>query len=252
MYRQADVVYLYDSSWQGFLCCIFEAFFRREEPFAICPARGFSPTLYESRFIDTDPEKADRVDRSIDEKLGPRARELVSLAFLNGSEGKELALLRFLRFAYPRGRRAPWFLGSEAVAPVLALEKAVTGEAHLLKGFLRFQEYDGLLTARITPKHYVLPLLRGHFCSRFPEENFLICDVTHGAVLLYRDHAASYLELEGEFQLPPVGEEEARLQRAWKHFYETLTIQARENLRCRMTHCPKRYWENMTELQHLV
>ena len=98
----------------------------------------------------------------------------------------------------------------------------------------------------------MLPLLRGHFCSRFPEENFLICDVTHRAVLLYRDHAASYLELEGEFQLPPVGEEEARLQRAWKRFYETLTIQARENPRCRMTHCPKRYWENMTELQHLV
>ena len=252
MYRQADVVYLYDSSWQGFLCCVFEAFFRREEPFAICPAQEFSPTLYESRLVHTDPEKADRVDRSIDEKLGPRARELVSLAFLNGSEGKELALLRFLRFAYPLGRRAPWFLGHEAVAPVLALEKAVTGEAHLLKGFLRFQEYDGLLAARITPKHYVLPLLRGHFCSRFPEENFLICDAAHGAVLLYRDHTASYLEMEGEFHLPPVEEGEARLQQAWKRFYETLTIQARENSRCRMTNCPKRYWENMTELQHLV
>ena len=33
-----------------------------------------------------------------------------------------------------------------------------------------------MLGAVIHPKHCVLPLLRGHFCSRLPDEDFLIFD----------------------------------------------------------------------------
>ena len=129
MHRQADVIYLYDSSWQGFLSCVFEAFDKKEEPFAIWPQNAARPTLYPFREIPTSPALAARVDASIDQKLSPRSRELSSLAFLNGAADNELDILRFLRFAYPLGRRAPWVLGHPAVAPLLAREKSVTGEA---------------------------------------------------------------------------------------------------------------------------
>ena len=249
MYRQADVIYLYDSSWQGFLTCVFHAFDQKEEPFAIWPRQAARPTLYPVRQIATDPALAERVDASIDTKLGPRSRQLISLAFLHGEEDKELDILRFLQFAYPMGRRAPWVLGHPAVAPLLAREKAVTGEAHLLKGFIRFADYDGFLFARIDPKHYVLPLLKGHFCSRFPEENFLIYDAAHQAALLWQNHRASYQDTLDGLTPPPISRDEARMQQMWKRFYQTLSIRERENPLCRMTHCPKRYWLNMTELQ---
>ena len=42
-----------------------------------------------------------------------------------------------------------------------------------MKGFLRFSDYGGTLGAIIGPKHYVLPLLAHHFCSRFGKETFM-------------------------------------------------------------------------------
>ena len=43
--------------------------------------------------------------------------------------------------------------------------------------FIRFEERDGMLGAVIHPKHRILPLLRGHFCSRLPDESFLIYEM---------------------------------------------------------------------------
>ena len=45
------------------------------------------------------------------------------------------------------------------------------------------------------------------------------------------------------------GAEELQYRRMWQTFYDTIAIQGRENPRCRMTHMPKRYWDNMTEFQ---
>ena len=33
--HDADVVYLYDGSFEGFLCCVFESFAQHEIPFAV-------------------------------------------------------------------------------------------------------------------------------------------------------------------------------------------------------------------------
>ena len=35
----------------------------------------------------------------------------------------------------------------------------------------------------------------------------------------------------------------------WKQFYKTLEIRARHNEKGRMTHCPKRFWADMTEMK---
>lgn len=228
---------------------MFESFLRKEIPFAIYPDRAAWPTLFPIRRVPTDPARAARVFDSFEKKLGTRTRDLVTRAFLNDSPDKELTLLRFLHFAYGQGPRAPWMQGHERVAPVLALEKAVTGEAHLLKGFLRFQEYDGLLAARITPKHYVLPLLRLHFCQRLPGEDFILYDATHGAALLWQKGRASYAQLDEAPPFPAISREEAAYQELWKRFYKTIAIAARENPALRRSLCPKRYWVNMTELK---
>ena len=245
----ADVVYQYDGSFEGFLSCVFESFLRKEFPLGFQGPEDLEPTLFPVRVIPTNPARAARVFDSFEKKLGTRTRDLVTRAFLNDSPDKELILLRFLHFAYGQGPRAPWMQGHERVAPVLELEKAVNGEAHLLTGFVRFEQRGGALGAVIQPRHFVLPLLRRHFCNRYPGEDFVIWDKNHQAVLAVRQGRAEYLELAANPDLPPPDPEEARFQAMWQSFYDALAIPARLNPTLRRTHCPKRYWACMTELR---
>lgn len=252
---QLEVLYQYDGSFAGFLSCVFEAVARREKPFGVFAEDAAPATLFESRHILADPQKAARVYASLRKKLSYRAEELVCYGFLHASPQKETVLLHFLLFAYAaerRGLSACRMPGHEAVAPVLAMERQVRHEAHQLTGFIRFAECGGVLGARITPKHDVLPLLRGHFCGRYPDEDFLIVDQPRRAALWYpgrQGGKARLLGLAEGFSFPEPGPEEAALQSMWKTFYKTVSIKARENPRCRMNLCPKRYWENMLEMQ---
>lgn len=129
------------------------------------------------------------------------------------------------------------------------MKQSLDWEVDKFQGFVRFQEHDGMLGAVIHPKNYILPLLRGHFCARFPEENFLIYDTVHQAVLLYQNHKAQLMELAEPLTLPPPDEKEQQFQELWRQFYKTLEIKARHNEKGRMTHCPKRFWADMTEMK---
>lgn len=248
MYCEKDVVYRYDGSWPGFLCCVFYSVYQKQLPFAILPYDEPSLTLFHEHFISTELDKAHRVQDSFYKKMGRNAPLLISTAFLSGKPGKELDILRFLLLGYRVGPPAVTMHGHRDVAPVLEMEQNVGHEAHLLTGFLRFRDYGSFLGATIDPKNYVLPLLRPHFCGRYPEEQFVIYDRTHNAALLYQPHKASYTQLSEAPVFPEVSEEESGFQNLWKQFYTSISIKARENHSLRSTHCPKRYWVNMDEM----
>ena len=93
-------------------------------------------------------------------------------------------------------------MGHPDVAPLYEMKKSLDWEVDKFQGFVRFEEHDGMLGAVIHPKNYILPLLRGHFCSRFPEESFMIYDAVHQAVLLYQEHKAQLLELLRRWSCP--------------------------------------------------
>ena len=59
--HDADVVYLYDGSFEGFLCCVYESFAQHELPFAVWTPQRETATLYPVKDIPTDPAVARRV-----------------------------------------------------------------------------------------------------------------------------------------------------------------------------------------------
>ena len=181
----SDVIYLYDGSFEGLLCCVHESVYTHELPVDIQPEEAAQPTLFRQKYIAADEEKAARVYDSIPRKISPDAAALVQCVFLSCMPGKELAILRFLLLGYRRGRQTMYLLSHTAVQPMLAARQNLLNEAHLLKEFLRFSDYDGALAATITPKNYVLPFLKEHFCSRLKNETFLIFDRTHKAALVW-------------------------------------------------------------------
>ena len=247
--HDADVVYLYDGSFEGFLCCVFESFAQHELPFAVWTPERETATLYPVKEIPTDRATARRVFASFRAKLGEETESLVTRDFLSGWEDKELRIIRFLHLAFALGPGTVKRRGHPEVAPLYQMKQSLDWEVDKFQGFVRFQEHDGMLGAVIHPKNYILPLLRGHFCARFPEENFLIYDAVHQAVLLYQNHKAQLMELAEPLTLPPPDEKEQQFQELWRQFYKTLEIKARHNEKGRMTHCPKRFWADMTEMK---
>ena len=47
--------------------------------------------------------------------------------------------------------------------------------------------------------------------------------------------------------LPQPDEEELKIRRLWKNFYDTIAIKERENSKCRLSFMPKRYWQDLPE-----
>lgn len=246
-----DVIYTYDGSFDGFLCCVFESVYTGELPFTILCEEDAPLTLVDVRSIVTDPAKAERVRASIPSKISGRAMELVTTVFCSCLENKELRILKFLLQAYREGGKLCFKLGDAVMVPLLNAEKHLLREAHLLKGFVRFADVGGALVATVTPKNYVLPFIAQHFILRYNNEQFMIFDKTNCAALVYRNGKAEILRVDN-VTFPEISENEARYQAMWKQFYNTIAIAGRENPRCRMTHMPKRYWANMLEVSDLA
>ena len=206
-----ELIYCYDGSFEGFLCCVFDSYANREVPTAICRDEDFVPTLFSSRSIPTDQDHAGRVYRKV-VKCSPRAAELLRKGFLTCLPDRELHLYRLVRKLLQEG---PGFLGNlsdPVLYPVAGAVRHLEGEAHLLKGFVRFSDLGGVLGGEIEPKNRVLPILRGHFCARYLNERFFLYDRTHREALFYA---------AGKAVIRPLAD----------------------------FHMPKRYWNTMTEFQ---
>ncbi|MDR1159979.1 MAG: TIGR03915 family putative DNA repair protein [Syntrophomonadaceae bacterium] len=242
---------MYDGSIAGFYCCVFESVYSRQIPCDIFVSHQAPYTLLPQKLITTDSQKAARVYRSIPLKISQQALRLVEVVFLSCMKQKELALLRFLLLAYRCNAKIMQMLAHPLVAPLLAAERHIRNESHLLRGFIRFADYDGILAASITPKNFVLPLIANHFITRFSDEDFLIFDKTHHAALTYQNRKKNFISVK-EIEFSPASENENYYQALWKQFYNTVAIEARDNPKCRMTQVPKRYWENMTEMKDLL
>ena len=242
-----DVIYQYDGSLAGLYTCIHACVYGRELPFAIRGPEEAQMSLLPMRRMETDIAKALRVREAIAVKISKRALELCEHVFLSCLEKKEMAILEFLRVGFLLGAQTPYRLTDPAVDLLLQAEKHLLGEAHLFLGFVRFADYEGKLMAAIRPKNYVLPLIAPHFADRFASESFLIYDQTHQVALVHDKGRTELGTLEGEW--PEASETEQFYRELWKQFYRTISIQARENPKVRMSHMPKRYWENMVEMQ---
>ncbi len=245
MNTQADQTYYYDGSFDGLLCCVFESYDKKEIPIDIL-LDSSAPQLFAGRSIPTDLHKSGRVLASIPKKIGPAALNFVRHAFLTCLPRKELYILLFLRLGYRHGPAVMNMLTDGVVNTLFKAVNHLNRESHLLKGFLRFSVYSGVLVGEVAPKNFVLPLLTQHFCERYPEERFLIVDKTHGMGLLYQPYQAQVVPV-ADLELPAMDEDEQTFRELWQLFYDTIAIRERYNPACRMSHMPKRYWKYMTE-----
>lgn len=234
-----EIIYQYDGSFEGLLCCVFESYTKKERPTAILRDGDDEPSLFEICAVTTDRAHAQRIYRSL-YKRSPEVGSFLRRAFLTCLPDKEMAIYRFIVKFYREGAPLLSRLSDDTYLPLLKAVRQLSGEVEQFRGFTRFSDFDGVLGAEIEPKNRVLPVLRRHFCERYHNETFFLYDRTHREALLYSGGVSRIVPLN-HFEMAQPDEVEAGYRRLWRRFYDTVAIEARKNEKLRMTHMPKRY-----------
>ncbi|MBC7765038.1 MAG: TIGR03915 family putative DNA repair protein [Hyphomonadaceae bacterium] len=247
MLERSDIMYIYDGSFEGLLCCVFESYEKKELPIDIQAENAMQMTLYTIKNIDSNSTKANRVRIGIMKKARKDFYDFIEMAFYTCHPHKERLILDFIRLGMQHGKDALSMLTHDTVSDLQKAVTALTRESHQFKGFVRFSIYNQVMLSIIEPKNFVLPLLAPHFCDRYQNETFIIYDKTHGDALLYKPRELIITQVN-DFELPETDEQENQYRSLWKLFYDTIAIDERSNDKCRMSHMQKRYWKHLTEM----
>lgn len=244
------IVYIYDGSFDGLLTCIFEAYYRHENPDDIIPMdRLQNNFLYQRYIIKTDSNKARKVYRSIAEKISTEALKRVFYAYLSELDGSGGAILNYLRIGFKIGRDIDSHLSNDAVLTMDKLNHKVSGERHAMLGLLRFKMLESnILYANYEPQYNVTGLIAPHFVNRIPNENWIIHDIKRNIAALYNKKEWIIKELELEDEMI-IHEDEEDYQEMWKSYYRHISIASRKNLRLKKNNMSMKYWKHLVELK---
>jgi probable DNA metabolism protein len=243
---------VYDASWSGFLTAVFEVYEFKLEDVVIVREERFEPTMFgDSREVLTDSVKAERVWKSLKNKLSTKGSNDVYSSFLSGLPDIENSLLQFIQLVLKTANGESAF-GNPAVLKVSQVSKMVHREKHRMEAFIRFRlTKDGIYYAHIEPDFNVIPLISSHFKKRYADQRWLIYDLRRKYGIYYNLETVHEVSLEfsdasnSTESLFCNAEEE--YQTLWKDYFKHVNIQSRKNTKLHLQHVPKRYWKHLTE-----
>ncbi len=196
------MIYLFDGSYVGFLCCVFESFERKE--FDVTPLttnRYQGNFFHEKRDIISDSHKAKRVLDGLRKRLVKRTEDFFK-AFLSEDQEAWRSSLFLIQQIFRIGETILSNYGNQDVLYFSQTLKKISRERHRMKAFTRFQKTsNGLYYAVIEPDFNVLPLISDFFRKRYADQPWLIYDVKRTYGLLYDKGSVS------EVKLSEVGED---------------------------------------------
>lgn len=243
------IYYVYDSTFDGLLTCIYEAYYRHESPDDIVPMERVDDNfLIQNVYIPTDKEKATKVYKSIEEKITLESLRRVFYAYLSELPKSGAVILNYLRIGYKLGKNVDNNLENDAVLAIDKICLKVTKEKHLMLGLLRFKMLaNGILYSTIEPDYNIIGILAPHFAKRMSNENWVIHDIKRNIAVFYnkKEWIIGEVDLEDDII---VHEDEEDYEEMWKSYYKHMAIQSRKNLKLKKNYMPMRYWKHLVEI----
>lgn len=213
----------------------------------------------EYREVQTDPQKAEKVARSVRGKMGQDAYKTVYQAALSCRPEKADAIYRVVvrgmknSVTPQEARQIIWNLQDSNVCLLFELARKVGNEALRYLEFVRFKELsNGVLFSEIQTENYVLPMVGDHFADRFPNENFMIYDNTHNDCLIHGKQRQWFIlrntqpDKKAEEK---ISDREEEFQNLWRGFCDSIAIESRKNLKLQQQFWPLKFRKWMTEGQ---
>lgn len=183
------------------------------------------------------------------ERAGAKGRNMVMWAFLSEITGIEKSIINYIEFADKRGPVVNLNIADLRVNPVFRAAQKAAGEAHRLKGFLRFNEVEqGKFYAKMDPGHNILSPVARHFTARMPGLDWVIHDTRRCKIASYVNGKLRF-ETAGMVEFGNGEVREHDFEKMWRSYFKAMAIAPRENNRLQAKLVPKKYRNNMTEFR---
>jgi probable DNA metabolism protein len=241
--------YIYDGSFEGLLSCIYEAYYRHENPDWIIPGEMPQLDMLDKNIhISTDEDKAAKVYDSILNKISDHVLDDVYYAFLSEVENSGKIIYEYLKLGWKMGVKIDLFISDDRVLNLHKVSEKVRTERHRMLGLIRFSQCkDGIYYSQIEPDHNILQLLAPHFANRMADQNWIIHDIKRNSAAIYNMEGWILTNLELK-DLPVMSLEEDFYQSLWKQYFKSIAITTRLNSKLQVQHMPKRYWNHLVEI----
>jgi probable DNA metabolism protein len=244
-------IYIYDNSFEGLLTSIYDAFYSKTPPASIYGKNESNVPLLLGELIEiiTNKDKFKKVKYAVINKIDFLALRKIYIMYLSNCDDKAMVIYKYLKIAFKLGHNVHNFLNIDVVRLVDNVTRRVTFECHRFEGFIRFNYLDEkFLYSSIEPDNDIIELIGDHFKKRFPNEYFIIHDISREKALVYNTTSYEIMTMDRETyeKLRLHNDEYTNL---WKAYFNATTIEERRNLRLQCRMMPKRYWKHILETE---
>ena len=240
------MIWEYDGSFEGFLCCVVRSYEERIIPEQITTDSTAAGLFDAPVFVPFEAEKAQKILHALKTKLPKSTFDTIVHAFLCDDIPRENDLLHYIRMAF---KDAGMIQDNThpTVIHVEQMQRRVLSTLHKMNAYARFETLaDGTLYAPIAPPRNVISLMGPHFKKRFRHERFILHDRQRKTALLYDGKNLSLQQVH-DFETPTLHEDEERFKALWKRFFDQVAIEERINTKLQRQHVPLKYRTYMHE-----
>lgn len=247
--------YLYDSSFDGLITVIDYLLREKITPNNIVIESEYQPEFFAGKInIKTETQQAENFLVKLRKTIPVKSISDLFYAYLSELPGMEMNIYHYIRLGMKYKKRLGSNLREQTVLTIRKTARKVGGEAHRLKGLLRFRELaDGTLYAPFEPDHRVIHILSNHFRQRLSAEKWVIHDIRRNIGIFYQNGDCNEFMIESapDVHHPDentLSQRENEFQELWKTFYYHVGIKGRINHPLRRQFMPKKYWKYLIEV----
>jgi probable DNA metabolism protein len=182
-------------------------------------------------------------------------------AFSADEPDKEMTVYRFLVMLFKYGGKAKTMYNHPYIIAYNDMSHRVSYETHRFCGFLRFRELsyfelagwkteEKIYYAPYYPDNNITAFLMEYFVKRNQDMKMVIHDTKHNIFGIYDKQNWDVFVLNAPVVVEP-SECENMLQRLWKQYYSTVTIESRTNRKLMNQFLPVRYRRFLNEFSYI-
>ncbi|MDE6667908.1 MAG: TIGR03915 family putative DNA repair protein [Clostridia bacterium] len=235
--------YICDDLPESFFTAVFDAY--KERDCVITSDSEIQLSLgCETVRVHSDIEKCGRVLRGL-KKCDVDAEYDIALALRSCDKQKEQICFAYIKRLFEWKKPIKNAYNMPEVVDLNNILYKITGEAHRMKGFLRFKETaGGVMYAPYSPDNDITDMLMPHFVARL-NMPFIIHDIKRQIAGLYNGNEW-IITCIGDAEIC-LSENERAFETLWKKYYKAVNIKERPHEKQMKGSMPVRYWKFLPE-----